>query len=173
MIADANNTGDWFYIFPSVLVVECIVLFLTKYPGANPYVHVRSLREWYTRFGIVAVMSDVLSILIGIMFARYIYTYTGLQGWLTFVLILILFQLFHDIFFYICVILQVPTGHNQMIDVFQSYAEENGVKILVADALMMLSSVVLASYMKSLPENYTISLLLLSLYSLTYILFTN
>ena len=172
-IQGMRNVSDWLYLIPAVIAVECIVLFLTKYPGANPYFKVHALQEWYSRFGIVAVMSDVLSILIGIMFARYIYTYLKLDGFLSFLVVLLAFQLFHDILFYVCVIRPLPIGHNQMIDVFKKYAQENGNTILIADALMMVSSVVLGSILQSLPAHYVLSSLFLTLYALTYILFTN
>ena len=172
-ISDATNYSDWLYLVPAGIMVDCVVMFMTKYPGTNPYFRVHALNDWYTRFGIVAVMSDVLSILIGIMIARYIYTYLNLNGWISFLAILIAFQLFHDIFFYLCVIRPLPAGHNQLIDVFKAYAQENGLKILGADALMILSTVGLGSFLKSLPQHYTIASLFLTLYSITYILYTN
>lgn len=171
-IANANTINDWFYLIPAVIVVDCIVLFLAKYPGQDPYFQVRSLNEWYSRFGMVAVISDVMSILIGIMVARYIYTYLKLDGMLSFLAVLVAFQLFHDIFFYLFVILPLPTGHNQMIDVFKKYSQENGFKILFADMAMMISSVLLGSFFKSIPTHYTVSSLFLTLYALSYILYT-
>jgi len=172
-ITNYKNIGDWFYLVPAVLVIDLIVIFLTKYPGMNPSFKVTSLNEWYTKFGISAVASDVLSILIGLMVTRYIYTTMNLKNPLLFLLILVLFQVAHDIFFYTQVILKMPKGHNQMIDVFKSYADENGAKVLVADAIMMVSSAVLASALKSSEGHVTIATLLITLYSITYIIYTN
>jgi hypothetical protein len=59
-----------------------------------------------------------------------------------------------------------------MIDVFKSYADENGAKVLVADATMMVSSAVLASLLKSSQGHVTIATLLITLYSMTYIIYT-
>jgi len=171
-ITNYKNNGDWFYLVPAVLLVDVIVIFLSKYPGMNPSFKVNSLNEWYTKFGLSAVASDVLSILIGLMVTRYIYTSMNLKNPLLFLLILVLFQLAHDIFFYTQVILKLPKGHNQMIDVFKSYADENGAKVLVADATMMISSAVLASLLKSSEGHVTIATLLITLYSMTYIIYT-
>ena len=171
-ITNYKNIGDWFYLVPAVLVVDVIVIFLSKYPGNNPTFKVNSLNEWYTKFGLSAVASDVLSILLGLMVTRYIYTTLNLKNPLLFLLILVLFQLAHDIFFYTQVILKLPKGHNQMIDVFKSYADENGAKVLVADAAMMVSSAVLASLLKSSQGHVTIATLLISLYSMTYLIYT-
>jgi uncharacterized protein YacL len=171
-ITNYKNNGDWFYLVPAVLVVDVIVIFLTKYAGKNPTFKVNSLNEWYTKFGLSAVASDVLSILLGLMVTRYIYTSMNFKNPLLFLLILVLFQLAHDIFFYTQVILKLPKGHNQMIDVFKSYADENGAKVLVADATMMISSAVLASLLKSSEAHVTIATLLITLYSMTYIIYT-
>jgi hypothetical protein len=171
-ITKFSTTGDWLYLVTAVCLVDFVVIMLAKYPGRDPYFKVGQLNEWYDRFGVFAVASDVLSILIGIFFARYIYSALGLNNPLYFVAILLAFQLAHDIFFYVTVIQQLPAGHNQMIDVFKAYGAENGAKILVSDALMMLGSVGVASYLKSLPEQYTIGTLFITLYSICYSVFT-
>ena len=59
-----------------------------------------------------------------------------------------------------------------MIDVFKSYAEENGAKILVADTLMLFSTVIAAYGLKTVPAHYTVSVALITFYALLYIVFT-
>jgi hypothetical protein len=59
-----------------------------------------------------------------------------------------------------------------MIDVFKSYAKENGAKILVADALMLIGSVLIADILKGLPAHFTVSATLITLYALCYIIYT-
>jgi len=172
MLTNFNSNSDWFYILLSVLIVEYIVIFFSKYPGSSPIFKVTALNEWYDKFGGVAVASDVLSSCIGIFVARFLYTYFKLNNWLYFLLILVGFQLFHDLFFYLAVIKPLPKGHNQMIDVFKKYANENGKKILGADGLMLVSAVCIASFLKTLPNSYIIGIYLLKLYSLTYIIYT-
>jgi hypothetical protein len=171
-ITNYKNIGDWFYLVPAVLVVDVIIIFLSKYPGNNPTFKINSLNEWYTKFGLSAVASDVLSILLILMVARYIYTSMNLKNPLLFLLILVLAQVAHDIFFYTQVIVKLPKGHNQMIDVFKSYANEIGSKAIVADAVMMVSSAVLASLLKSSQGHVTVATLLISLYSMTYLIYT-
>jgi hypothetical protein len=170
-ITNYKNIGDWFYIIVAVLVVDFVVIVKSKY-GDNKNFNVNSLNTWYDKFGLAAVSSDVLSILIGIAVARYIYTFMKLSNPLYFILILVAFQLFHDVCFYLAVIKQLPTGHNSMIDVFKGYSEENGTKILIADALMMISSVLLGSFLKSIPTHFTSLFGLITTYSLCYIIYT-
>ena len=171
-ITNYKNVNDWFYLVPAAIVVDFIVITLTKYSGKAPYFKVDALDAWYTQFGTLAMASDVLSALIGIMISRYIYTGLGLKNPLLFLGIVIAFQLVHDAFFYLAVIRPLPVGHNKMIDVFKAYSEENGAKILVADALILLSTVGIASLLKSLPDHITIATSLIAMYSLTYIVYT-
>ena len=171
-ITNYNQTGDWFYIVTAAIVVDFVVIVMTRYAGPRPFFKVAALNDWYTRFGALAAISDITSALIGVAAARYIYTGLGLNGVLAFAACIVAFQLAHDIFFYLAVILPVPTGENEMIDVFKAYAAENGAMILVADALILLSTAGLGAVLKSLPAHYTVSTALTSIYAMTYILYT-
>jgi hypothetical protein len=171
-ITDYKNTNDWFYIIPAAILVDFIVIVLAKLPKERPYFGVDALNAWYDRFGTFAVLSDVTSLLIGIAAARYIYTSLNLNNPLYFIATLLAFQLFHDLFFFTAVITPIKKGHNAMIDVFKSYAKENGAKILVADALMLIGSVLIASVLKSIPDHFTVSVSLITLYALCYIIYT-
>jgi len=172
MLTDSNSISDWFYIVPAATFIDFIVVVLVKYAGKDPFFKVKSLNDWYSKFGIFAVLSDITSLLIGIGASRFIYTFLKQNNILSFFLILFVFQLFHDIFFYLAVIRPLPKGENEMIDVFKEYAEENGAKILGADYLMLFFSICLASYMSSLNKNYTISGFILTIYAFCYIVFT-
>jgi len=171
-ITNYNQTGDWFYIVTAAIVVDFVVIVMTRYAGPRPFFKVAALNDWYTRFGALAAISDITSALIGVGAARYIYTGLALKGVLAFAACIVAFQLAHDIFFYLAVILPVPTGENEMIDVFKADAAENGAMILVADALILLSTAGLGAFLKSLPAHYTVSTALASIYAMTYILYT-
>ena len=172
-ITDYRVVNDWFYITIAAIIVDTVVIFLTKYAPKEPYFGVTALDDWYTRFGILAVGADVLSLMIGIGFARYIYTSAGFKGsFVFFLLTVILFQLFHDIFFFLAVIAPMPRGQNEMIDVFKDYAAENGGKILPADSLLMIGVVVGSMILKGLPTHINAMTLIITLYSLCFILYT-
>ena len=171
-ITNYRDLGDWFYLITATILVDVVAIFLTKYPGVDPYFKTGVLDEWYTKFTTTGVLSDVTSILIGLAAARYIYTALDLNNPAFFIIILLLFQLCHDVFFFVAVIRPIPKGENQLIDVFKAYAEENGHKILGADALLMLGSSGVAFALKSIPDHITAATLLITLYALTYILYT-
>jgi hypothetical protein len=89
-----------------------------------------------------------------------------------FVLSILAFQLFHDLFFYFAVIQTLPEGENKMIDVFKAYAASGQGRILVADAAMMIGSALLASTLVSLPALATLFTGSLAIYAIPYILTT-
>jgi hypothetical protein len=129
-----------------------------------------ALSLWYDKFGLAAVSADVLSLFLGVLLATFLFPgATGLQ----LVMGAIFVQLVHDIFFYVVVIQGLPQGQNSMIDVFKSYASEGGWTILLADALMISSVVVLAELSDILFAYRTIAFqALLGMYSLIYITYT-
>jgi uncharacterized protein YacL len=171
-ISDASNINDLIFITTAAIIVDVVVIFLVKYAGDKPRFGVNALNDWYNKFGIFAVGADVLSLIIGVVAARYIYS-ALFTSWnpLVFILIVVLFQLFHDVFFYLSTVRALPRGENAAIDVFQDYAKENGAWILVADAAMMISTTIGAMALKAMPSHYTFSGLFVTLYSLCYILF--
>ena len=175
-ISNTTDSQDLVFIGTAAVFVELITLFLVKYAGSKPTVGTMALNDWYERFGIFAVGADVLSLMIGVMAARFLYTYffKSVMNWspLYFMLCVVLFQLFHDLFFYFTTINGLPRGYNEMIDVFQDYAKENGAKILVADALMVIATAGGAMYLKSVPLHFVFIGLLVLLYALCFILFT-
>jgi hypothetical protein len=173
-ITDYADIGDWTYILLAILIIDLIVLFLTKY---FPDLLGKNLNIWYEKFGFMAVIADVFIIAIGFALARYAYKYVqpvdlnGFNLWI-FLGLLVGIQLLHDIFFYLFVIKPIPRGHNRMMDVFKDYAQSGGGKILVADGAMMLGSAFIAMVLKEAPPHITALVGLFSIYTLPYILET-
>lgn len=157
-------------ILVSVLVVDVIVIFLVRYfPGFFG----KPINEWYDRFGLNAVIADVLVIVLGILIAQHTLQYTGIKAALPLFLVLVVaIQLVHDLLFYVCVIQPIPKGHNEMIDVFKTYTEGGGVKILAADAAMIAGSVLLATGLQAAPASVTAFTGILAAYTVPYILST-
>ena len=129
----------------------------------------KSLDKWYANFGFVAVLSDCLVIVLGILLAQMILPNASLM---TLLGLVILIQIIHDYLFYVFVIRQVPQGQNSMIDLFKEYASENSWKILVADSIMIGSTVLLADYQSHTRQSYNSIVGLLGVYALTYIIYT-
>jgi hypothetical protein len=128
-----------------------------------------SLDKWYKQFGIVAVISDCLVIVLGILLVLIVFPNISLMY---LVIAAVTLQIVHDVLFFMFVIQPLPPGHNAMIDLFKEYADENSWKILVADSLMIASTCILASYLDTIPLLYSSFVGLLGVYGITYIIYT-
>ena len=155
---------DLLHISSAVVWVDFFTMALSKV-----FHMTNSLDVWYQKFGIVAVLSDCLVIVLGVMIAQFISpsaSVTTLAG------LSVLVQVIHDYLFYVLVILGIPRGHNSMIDLFKTYSGEGGYKIILADSAMIASTVFLGDYLTTFNRNTVSFVGLLGAYSLTYILYT-
>lgn len=121
----------------AALVTDLIVISLFLL-GVLPSV---SLGRWYKSFHLGAVIMDVLVLALVVLLTYYLYPFVfgSVYSIWKFGLLAVGIQLVHDLlfagFFY-----QFQKG-NRLTDVLQSYMSEQGTKILLADALMVLSTV--------------------------------
>jgi hypothetical protein len=160
-------------ILSGALWVDFIVIVLTKIvPGQHLWFlpPTGALQLWYDKFGVAAVAADVLSLVLGVLLATFLFP--GAMG-LQLVMAAVFVQMIHDILFYVVVIQGLPQGQNSMIDVFKSYASEGGWTILLADALMI-TSVVIFARLSDLLFSYRMIAFqaLLGMYALIYITYT-
>lgn len=171
-ISNFNEVSDCWFILLGILIVDVVIILLARH---FPNLLGKNLNIWYDRFGLNAVLADVLIIAIGFAIARYVYTgYIAPNlGWnpLWFVGLLVLVQLIHDLLFYVGAILPFPRGLNAMMDVFQDYSKAGG-KILAGDAFMMVASAILAMNLKAAPAHVAASVGLLTAYVIPYSLYT-
>ena len=121
----------------AALLTDLIVLSLFLL-GVLPSV---SLGRWYKSFHLGAVIMDVLVLVLVVLLAYYVYPFVfgPVYSIFKFGLLAVGIQLIHDLlfasFFY-----QFRKG-GRLTGVLQSYMSEQGSKVLVADALMILSTV--------------------------------
>ena len=119
----------------AALLTDLIVIALV------PFFKSKSLTQWYRQFGIGAVIADVLVLVLVVWFAHFLY-----QGNL-FVLacIAVGIQLVHDLLF--GAFIQRYHGRSPILNVFKEYAKEHGARILLADAAMVVSTVLFEQFM--------------------------
>jgi len=129
----------------------------------------KSLDVWYQQFGVVAVISDCLVIVLGILIAQFI---SPAASATTLALTSVIIQIIHDYLFYIGIILPIPKGHNAMIDLFKRYSAEGSYQIILADSAMIASTVFLGDYLTQYSDKIVSFVGLLGAYALTYILYT-
>ena len=167
-ISNFYNTTDYLPILNAAIIVDLIVIMMLKIG----YIKSKVLQTWYNKFHLGAFMADVLSLMIGVIITRFIYTYFGLK-WsiILFLCIAVLVQLCHDLLF-AKLFYAIPRGINVVLDVFKDYANELGGKILVADAQMIIGTVLLASLLANKKFNTNIIIFIVISYIVPYLLFS-
>ncbi len=155
---------DLLHISSAVVWIDFLVILISKF-----YQMTTALDVWYKQFGIVAILSDCLVIVLGILLAQFISPNASVTG---LAVTSVIIQIIHDMLFYVGVILPIPKGHNAMIDLFKKYSSEGGYKILLADSGMIAGTVFLADHLKSYTNDVVTFVGLLGAYALTYILYT-
>jgi len=162
---------DYMSLVISALIIDFVVLCITRYSFGKP------VNNWYNKFGINAIIADIISICIGISIGFYLFWYFEMKYFYQLVLLCLLIQIFHDILFYYLIIKPFPKGHNDVIDVFKDYSTSSGmifgpVDIIFFDSLMILLSLLLYCFIIKQSWDIKIFVLFLVLYSLTFIQFT-
>jgi hypothetical protein len=145
----------------AVVWVEFLTVTLAKYVFSGT-----AVKEWYSKFQSVAILSDYLSVMIGILLGKFL-----LPSW-PLLYSAILVQILHDTLFYYLVLLPMPTGHNAVIDLLKKYAKQSSAWIILYDSFMIGSSVLLYESFEKISYNKLVLGLLVGIYALTYILYT-
>lgn len=142
----------------AALLTELVVIVLTIYAFKS-----KTLTQWYREFGIGAVIADVL-VLVLVVWLAHLY-----QGniFVT-ACIAVGIQLTHDLLF--GAFIQQYRGTSPIFNVFKEYAKEHGAYILVADAALVLSTVVLEQVFSMSRYNEILSVLFV--YLVPYFVFS-
>ena len=167
-ISQFSNTGDYLSILNGVLITDMIVIGMLIGGAIKSSV----LKTWYKDLSLSAVIADVLIIFIGIIFARFLYPYIFKQySLIKFILLAVGIQIVHDILFYqLCV--SVPRGKSQILDIFKDYGRENGYKAILSDSVMMVSSILIGSYLKGTSLNTNMITMIIALYIVPYLIYS-
>lgn len=143
----------------AALLTELVVILLSIYVFKS-----KTLTQWYREFGIGAVIADVLILVLVVWLAHFLY-----QGNLFITAcIAVGLQLTHDMLF--GAFIQQYHGTSPIFNVFKGYTKENGAYILVADAALVLSTVLLERIFSMSKYNEILSVLFV--YLVPYFVFS-
>jgi len=167
-ISNVNNDIDLIYILTSVLTIDMILILLsrdTKLLG-------NTMNQWYNKLSMTAVMLDVLVIMLSYITTRYTFkTFDIPYSPELFIIVLITIQVTRDALIYKFIMLPYPNGSNKIVDLYKDYASENNFKAIAVDSATMLTSALLAMYLKNREFNETTTLLICVLYTIPYFLY--
>jgi hypothetical protein len=163
-----SSISDYLPLLTAALITDLFVI-LRLVLGQ---IKSKSLTEWYKKYGLAAVLADVLSIVIGIVIARFIYPqFFSKFSILSFLCVVVVVQWIHDLSF-AKLFNAIPKGKSPIIDTFKEYANEFGIMILFADSAMMIFTVLIASILASFDLNTNIIVLIVFSYILPYLLYS-
>jgi uncharacterized protein YacL len=154
---------DILRLITAALVIEFWVIYVFKHLGTG-----RNIKKWYNKFGLVAVLSDVTSVIIGVMIAYFIVpNATGL----TLGLYSVGVQIIHDVLYYLLIVIQIPRGTNAVIDLMKDYAQEVSWGPIVADSAIMLSTVGIYTLLRGQSVEIIAFISFSALYAITYVVY--
>ena len=167
-ISNFNNTSHYVPILNSILVSELIILILIHVG----FFKTKFLRSWYNKFGLSAVLMDVLILMIGFILTRFFYNLVFKDfSILKFTILFLIIQVIHDFCFYLFFEYIVPRNANKVIDLFKNYAKEVGVGAILGDSFMVIISCLLSVLFVKQSLNFNIILLITLSYIIPYFLF--
>jgi len=166
-IANFSNTSDYLPILNAVIITDLFVISLLN----AGWIRSRTLRQWYERFGLSAVIADVLVIVLALIITRALYFFVFQKfSIVQFAILAVIVQVIHDISFFVF-FSAMPKGTNRMLDFFKEYAKESSYGAILSDSGMMVMSSFLASFLASQNLNTNIIVLVSFVYLLPYLLF--
>ena len=167
-ISDFNNTSDYIYILNGALVTDIIFMFVFL---KQIFVS-KELEKWYRTYHLNGVLADVLSISIGIILARFFYSYVFTEySLIQFIGFAIGIQITHDILFYLF-FSSIPRGNSKILDTFKDYAKETGYMAIVSDSIMITCAILIASFLKSQNLNISIITTIVSMYLVPFLIYS-
>lgn len=162
------NVSDYLPILNGALITDLIVIAL----AISGFIKSVTLKEWYHKYGLAAVLGDVLILVIGVIIVRAIYYLVFSKfSILSFVGLAVIVQLIHDLSFS-QMMNAIPRGWSMIMDTFKDYGKEMGVLILIADALMIAGTSILGSLLASSSLNTNIIVLIVAIYMVPYFIYT-
>ena len=167
-ISNFKNWNDYLPILNAVIITDIIIILLMLFN----IIKSETLRDWYKKLNLSAVICDVLIIFIVIVITRFLYSYVfDIFSLWKFILLSVIVQIIHDLSFYKLVI-SIPKGKSLIIDLFKNYGNENGFYAIFFDSLMMISSCLFATLFSSFGININLIILVLTVYIVPYLIYS-
>jgi uncharacterized protein YacL len=169
-ISKFSRISDYLPILNGAILAEILIIAALFYTNIFKS---SQLERWYTRYGLSAVIADVLILVIGIIIARALYSRIFGEKFniIWFVLLVLGIQIIHDVLFYF-LFAAVPVGTNKMLDLFKDYAKEVKGGAILGDSIMIAIATLAASLFAGGSLNTNIIALVGLTYVLPYILHT-
>ena len=131
----------------------------------------KTLKQWYKKYRLSAIIADMFSIILGMILLRYIVYKLNLKvNLFTFILLGIGLCIIHDILFYLF-FKNIPRGENHMLDFFKDYAKDLGSTAILGDITLVIWAIILSSLLNTKTKKTNIIVLFIGIYLIPYIIY--
>ena len=167
-VSNFMNNDELLPIVTANLWVDLAIIFIAMsgiiYTG-------KTLKLWYKKYRISAVIADMFSIILGIILLRYIIYRLNIKVDLfQFILLGIGLCVIHDILFYLF-FKSIPRGSNHMLDFFKDYSKDLGATAIIGDVILVIWAIILSSLLKNKSKKINIISLFIGIYLVPYIIY--
>jgi uncharacterized protein YacL len=167
-ISNITKVADFLPILNGAIITDLVVIFRL----ISGQIKSKTLKQWYNDYGLSGIIADVLSLVIGIIITIFLYKYLFSKfNIFLFAFLAVIVQLTHDLLF-ATLFYFIPRGKSRILDTFKDYGNEHGYVILIADALMILSTLFISSLLVSLSEKTNVIMFIVLLYLIPYFLYS-
>jgi len=162
------NKFEYVPILTANIYADLFIIFITF---GTSYFGIQTLKGWYKKYRLSAMIADILIGVLYMLLGRYLVSSAGLKiGLTTFAALCVGIQLLFDFLFFI-VFTILPKGSNHMLDFFKEYAKEAGTGALVGDSILVIFAVVVSALLNTQSYDINIVLLILSVYLTPYFIY--
>jgi len=162
------NDSELLPIVTANLWVDLVIIFIAMsgliYTG-------KTLKLWYKKYRLSAIIADMFSIIVGMILLRYIVYKLNIKvNLFTFILLGIGLCIIHDILFYL-LFKNIPKGSNHMLDFFKDYAKDLGATAIIGDVILVINAIILSALLNTKSKKMNIISLFIGIYLIPYIIY--
>jgi hypothetical protein len=162
------NNNELLPIINANLWVDLVIIFIAL---SGIIFTGKTLKLWYKKYRLSAIIADMFSIILGLILLRYIIYRLNIKvNLFTFILLGLGLQIIHDILFYLF-FKNIPKGQNHMLDFFKGYAKDLGVSAIMGDSILVIWAIILSALLNTKSKNYNIITLIIGIYLVPYIIY--
>ena len=167
-VSNFTNDSELLPIVTANLWVDLVIIFIAM---SGIIFTGKTLKQWYKKYRLSAVIADMFSIILGMILLRYIVYKLNLKvNLFTFILLGIGLCIIHDILFYLF-FKNIPRGSNHMLDFFKDYAKDLGPTAILGDITLVIWAIILSSLLNTQTKKMNIITLFIGIYLIPYIIY--
>ena len=162
------NDSELLPIVTANLWVDLVIIFIAMsgliYTG-------KTLKLWYKKYRLSAIIADMFSIILGMILLRYIVYKLNIKvNLFTFILLGIGLCIIHDILFYL-LFKSIPRDSNHMLDFFKDYAKDLGSTAIIGDVILVINAIILSALLNTKSKKTNVITLFIGIYLIPYIIY--